>query len=169
MKFKKLGTTTFAVLGLGIAIIHTNVIPIAVAQETKSPELQIMSSDRYDEVIDIFLDACQLDGSNKVQVTKFDSKYGFKKVFVQTIFGSSVPGYRDIDNTVEFLEKSPYCTMKIKTPSQDDAKIQEMFENEIKQKYTYTHLQPMETTVGTVHFSNTKFKYRKKALDPKIL
>lgn len=167
MKFKTLRTTTFAVLGLGIAIIHANVIPMAVAQETKTPELQIMSSDRYDEVIDIFLDACQLDGSNKVQVTKFDSKYGFKKVFVQTIFGSTVPVYRDVDNTVEFLQKSPYCTMKIKTPSQDDAKIQEMFESEIKQKYTYTHLQPMEATVGSVHFSNTKFKYRKKSSRPK--
>ena len=57
--------------------------------------------------------------------------------------------------------------MCIRDSSQDDAKIQEMFENEIKQKYTYTHLQPMETTVGTVHFSNTKFKYRKKSARPK--
>jgi len=47
MKFKTLGTTTFAVLGLGIAIIHANVIPMAVAQETKTPELQIMSKTRY--------------------------------------------------------------------------------------------------------------------------
>lgn len=166
MKFKKLGTTTFAVLGLGIAIMHSNVIPMAVAQETKSPELQVISSDRYDEVIDIFLEACQLDGPNKVQTTKLKSKHGFKKVFVPTIFSSSVPVYRDVDNTVEFREKSPYCTMKIKTPSQDDAKIQEMFESEIKQKYAYTHLQPMEATIGTVYFSNTKFKYRKKSSRP---
>ena len=165
MKFKKLGTTTFTVLGL--AIIQANVIPMAVAQETKTPELQVMSSDRYDEVIDIFVDACQLDGPNKIQATKLDPKYGFKKVFVQTIFGSSVPIYRDVDNTVEFHEKSPFCSMKIKTPSQDDAKIQEMLESVIKQKYAYTHLQPMESTIGTIHFSSSKFKYRKKSTRPK--